>query len=208
MRGPRYVRCATCRARFTAARSTARYCKPYCRLAAHRKRARRSVHFSSENERWRTPAVVLDRVRLVGPIILDPCGAPDSLVRATVEFYGGEIGVDGLSCSWRLEAPGEGIVFVNPPYGRNIGAWLEKCAATVEPGLSVIALPPARPGSRWWQAMCSTATRLCFWHQRIKFIGAKTGAPFPSAVVLWTREDDVAERFREAFSDVGRVVAP
>jgi hypothetical protein len=47
---------------------------------------------------------------------------------------------DGLSLPWH------GTVFVNPPYGRQLPAWIAKAHAEVEQGNArlVVALIPAR----------------------------------------------------------------
>ena len=170
-------------------------------------------------------------MRLVAPIDLDPCAARDGLVRATVEVY--EDQCNGLVLKWasivRVSPCSSGLVYCNPPYGRALPLWLAKCAAEHEDGADVIALPPARPGSRWWRRMVESATLICFFHGRLRFLvdaddvpvdrhdsgrglhrpgGDDRGAPFPSAAVLWTHDAARAARFRAAFSDVGRVVIP
>lgn len=79
-------------------------------------------------------------------------------------------------------------VFCNPPYGRGIGAWMLKAKIEVlaHDGV-VIMLVPARPDTRWWSDnVADGATEVRFIKGRIQFEGAKSGATFPSAIVIYT----------------------
>mgnify|MGYP000856532500 FL=1 len=67
---------------------------------------------------WLTPKHIIDAL---GKFDLDPCAAP--LPRpwetASASFIEAD---DGLSQEWF------GRVWMNPPYGRGIGAWMKKMA--------------------------------------------------------------------------------
>lgn len=169
--------------------------------------------FSSATPEWRTPNSVLDRVRRVGLISLDPCAHPCGLVDAVVEWYGpNQGGIDGLKEDWNIETKTPGVVFVNPPYGKPIKDWSAKCALEhLERGVDVVALLPARTDTSWWQETVPLARCVCFWRGRIKFLsdgGEVNPAPFPSAIVLWTNKNDVYQKFYEAFHDTGWLVQP
>lgn len=159
-----------------------------------------SVHFSSAKDDWCTPAMVLERVLEVRPIGLDPCWNPRALTMRdrycamVAEYDGGGTGTSGLDRDWS----GHGLVYVNPPYGRQIGEWVEKCPEADE----CIALLPARTDTRWfpWEARA-----LAFWRGRLTFLGAEHPAPFPSVLAYW---GDLPGRFAAAFEDVCRVVRP
>lgn len=150
------------------------------------------VHYSSAKDDWCTPEVVLERVRRLGPIDLDPCWNHNAITRPA-RAYGKE--QDGLAQNW--DVPGR--VFVNPPYGRDIGRWMTKC---LETRADVVALIPARTDTRWfpWHA-----DRIAFWKGRLTFLGAPHPAPFPSAIAYWGRDVD---RFAKAFADVTHIVRP
>jgi len=152
---------------------------------------------SSKRDSWNTPQVVLDRIRELGPIYLDPCSNEDSLVEATISFTGG-----GLDVDW-YEAAGGRLIYVNPPYGRKIGEWVSRCARFGKL-CEVVALLPARVETKWFENVWS-ADAVCFWRGRLRFVGARWDAPFPSAVAYWGHR---RYRFADAFSDVGRVVLP
>jgi hypothetical protein len=137
----------------------------------------RSVHFSSADQTWNTPRWFIDRVvRALGPIGLDPCSNEWSVVGAAreVRFDRGE---DGLAVPW-----GEhGLVFVNPPFGRAIGAFMQRCATADE----CVALVPARVDARWWHDAYAASSACVLWRGRLAFRVRGTGrgnAPFPSSV--------------------------
>ena len=143
---------------------------------------------------WRTPPALFDKLAAeFGPFDLDPCGHPDSYASQHCrEFW-----TDG-----GLEKVWHGRVFLNPPYGRGLAQWVEKCGrAVADLGVPrVVALLPARTDTRWFQehimhqyantiardTECSVWVALVrFLPGRLKFEGAKNAAPFPSVVVVW-----------------------
>lgn len=52
----------------------------------------------------------------------------------------------------------------------------------------IVLLVPARTCTRWWHNYAMKATEIRFIRGRLKFGGAKTGAPFPSCVVVFKAE--------------------
>lgn len=156
---------------------------------------------SSARPDWNTPAIVLDAVRRLGPIELDPCSNEGSIVGATTTCDGA---IDGLALDWAATA-GDGIVYVNPPYGRAIGAWTAKCADEERAGAEIVALLPARTDTAWWHRDVMTARSICLWRGRLTFLGAPGPAPFPSAVAYWgPRRAD----FEAALAEHGLCVRP
>lgn len=158
---------------------------------------------SSKRDSWNTPQVVVDLVKDVfdGMIMFDPCSNADSVVGA--EFgYSKEHGGDGLAVDWSEYQS----VYVNPPYSRAIGTWVDKCNKEHfhTPSMEIIALLPARPDTRWFESAWE-ADALCFWRGRLRFLGAPASAPFPSVVAYWGPRK---YRFADVFSEVGKVVFP
>lgn len=98
-----------------------------------------SVHFSSETNDWATPQDLYDKLNSVFSFTLDPC-ATDANHKCDRYFTEAD---DGLTQSWDGER-----VFMNPPYGREIGHWVKK-ASEIKGGL-VVCLVPARTDTRWW----------------------------------------------------------
>lgn len=162
---------------------------------------------SSAKMDWRTPRAVLDRVCRLGPIGLDPCPSPDA-ANWIAEVNTPWPEYDGLTADWAVvygSAYQPGPVFVNPPYGRALAAWMGKCAEEAARGREIIGLVPARPDTRWFKH-CWSANAICFWRGRIKFetdSGPMAPAPFPSALPYWGPRVSL---FRAAFADAGHVV--
>ena len=84
-------------------------------------------------------------------------------------------GPDGLEASWSGRR-----VFCNPPYS-NIGVWLRKAR---EAEIAVFLLP-ARTDTSWWHDYALSADEIRFIRGRLRFGEAKSGAPFPSVVVIY-----------------------
>lgn len=154
---------------------------------------------SSERTDWNTPPEVIKVVRKMGRIGLDPCSNAQSVVKAEVEYRLPE--QNGLELPWKTD----GLVFVNPPYGRGIEAWVSKCRQSEwQSALGVVALLPARPDTRWWQDNCAppVSNAVCFLRGRLRFLEAPAPAPFPSALVYWGYR---GKAFLEAVQGLGVV---
>lgn len=152
---------------------------------------------------WNTPPRLAGLIQsaLGGRIDLDPCSNERSCVDAESRIA---LPDDGLSEPW--ESYGQ-TVFANPPYGRGLEKWLEKCSASAAVGLDVIALLPATPDTRaWHRFVFGDAAGICFLAGRLKFVGASASAPFPSALVIWAQREEPLGRFSDVFSEFGRVV--
>jgi hypothetical protein len=153
---------------------------------------------------WCTPAVVLDRVRLMGRIALDPC---TSVVNPTDadDIFTGIGGASAYSCGLENDwHPHNGLVYCNPPYSK-MTAWALKMVAEAKKGTPIITLVAARPDTKWWRSMWSVADAVALWRGRLKFVGAPSCAPFPSAVFGINVSQ---RRMRAVFGDVAEVVVP
>ena len=73
---------------------------------------------SSKDMNWCTPQKFYDELNEEFHFVLDPA-ATDETAKCSL-YYTPE--TDGLSQSWDCG----GAVFCNPPYGREIGKWIEK----------------------------------------------------------------------------------
>jgi hypothetical protein len=148
---------------------------------------------SSADETWNTPALVLDALRAgFGEIGLDPCDNSSSLTMARKSCRK-DRGEDGLACSWQES----GLVFVNPPYGREISKWAKKAAIEAGKGAEIVSLVPARVDTSWFETLTTNAAAVLFWRGRLRFGNATSGAPFPSALVYHgARYDLFIDTFR------------
>lgn len=134
---------------------------------------------------WTTPPDFLDRVRQVGPILLDPCSNRSSQVGAETEWLGlRHMSDDGLAEPWGL-----GLVYVNPPYGRELPKWTAKMAGEGVAGAEIVALLPAYTGPKWMhENVFATARAALLWGPgRIRF-----GNPPPEGESSPTMDNFVA----------------
>lgn len=88
-----------------------------------------------------TPQEWFDYLNLEFGFTLDPCCAHGT---AKCARYYTEAD-DGLNKSWADER-----VFMNPPYGRNIGPWMAKAYEESKRGALVVCFVPARVDTNWW----------------------------------------------------------
>src|SRR5688572_13348881 len=120
-------------------------------------------------DRWGTPPEVLELVRAIGPIVLDPCSDPDDVVGAACRIVapvhvkgrhtseldflsapGIEI-ADGLAINWNGLGD-DGLVYVNPPYS-DPAPWVYK--ALTEADRAVLLLP-LNPDVAWYHDLCDS----------------------------------------------------
>jgi phage N-6-adenine-methyltransferase len=152
-----------------------------------------AVHFSSERAEWLTPPEVIEAaVEVLGVIDLDPCADKARSVPATKHFTEGD---DGLSKEWR------GRVYMNPPYGGAIEAWVEKLASSfaAEEVKEAIALLPSRTDTAWFRLLREYPR--CFITGRLTFSGHESPAPFPSVVVYLGKHMQKFVRVHSALGD-------
>jgi hypothetical protein len=130
------------------------------------------------SDSWITPRWVIDAL---GPFDLDPCASipqPWPCARRSLT-----IKEDGLGSKW------EGRVFLNPPYGRQTGPWLDRLAAH---GRGT-ALVFARTETAMFQEVWRKADALLFLRGRLRFHwpdGSLAGnAGGPSVLVAYGEKD-------------------
>jgi phage N-6-adenine-methyltransferase len=154
-------------------------------MVAYRRRKHQPVHFSSRTSEWPTPQDFFDRLNAVYGFDLDPCATAEN-AKCPRFFTKAE---DGLAQVWK------GRVFCNPPYGREISRWMQKAmeAAATTADL-VVCLVPARVDTQWWHTY-AVRGEIEYLKGRLKFGGAKSGAPFPSALVVFRNATADAKRY-------------
>lgn len=135
-----------------------------------------SVHFSSETDLWATPQEFFNQCDREFRFTLDPCCNFEN--RKCPRYFTKE--VDGLSQDWAPER-----VWMNPPYGREIGHWMKKALDESRKGALVVCLVPARTDTKWWHEYAMKG-EIRFLKGRLKFGNAIANAPFPSALVIFT----------------------
>lgn len=87
--------------------------------------------FTSSHDEWGTPAPLFNALNDIFNFTLDPCAS--DLNHKTPAYFTREH--DGLSRSWH-EPIHPQRVFVNPPYGKHVAAWVAKAAEEHEQGVA------------------------------------------------------------------------
>lgn len=132
----------------------------------------REAMFSSKTDLWATPQDFFDMLNSEFHFQTDVCALPENAKCRT--FYTPE--QDGLAQTW------EGVCWCNPPYGRQIGKWVQKAS---ESNATVVMLIPARTDTAWFHDYIYGKAEVRFVRGRLKFGEAKNAAPFPSMVVIF-----------------------
>ena len=129
--------------------------------------------YSSEKMDWETPDYLFLGLDFEFGFTLDVAATPKNAKCS--RYYTRED--DGLVQPW------EGVCWMNPPYGREVGNWMRKACEEAQRGVTTVALVPARTDTRWWH---ETAMKheIRFLARRLSFKGSNNKAPFPCAVVV------------------------
>lgn len=134
---------------------------------------------------WYTPKWVFDELGI--GFDLDPCSPHDfeSFVPARRKLT---VFDDGLSSPW------SGRVWLNPPYGRSTGQWMQRMCAH----RNGIALVFSRTDASWFQQALLTADAVLFMQGRMAFVPGhenahkKSGAGAGSALFAWDADCVIA----------------
>lgn len=136
------------------------------------------VMFSSATDEWETPKDFFEKINSEFNFTLDVCATSQNA--KCKRFYTKE--QDGLSL------PLDGTVWCNPPYGREISAWVRRAYHSCKVGGStVVMLLPARTDTKWFHEYIYHHAEIRFIKGRLKFSGAKWNAPFPCMIVVFRR---------------------
>ena len=132
--------------------------------------------FSSNDMTWETPQWLFNKLDKEFNFTLDVCALPETA--KCKNYYTPQI--DGLKQDWE-----DNICWMNPPYGREIGVWIEKAYNESLKGATVVCLIPSRTDTKYWHDYCMKASEIRFIKGRLKFGNSKNSAPFPSAIVIF-----------------------
>jgi phage N-6-adenine-methyltransferase len=132
--------------------------------------------YSSASTDWSTPQWLFNVLHEAFEFDLDVAASRDN---AKVPRYYTEED-NGLIQPW---APYN--VWCNPPYGRKIGAWVERGFTESNNEATVVMLLPARTCTRWFHEWVYGQATVRFLRGRLKFGTSTNSAPFPSMVVAW-----------------------
>lgn len=135
------------------------------------------VHYSSEKHTWETPQNFFDKLNNKYNFTLDACAEYET---AKVSNYF-TVEDDALTQDWK------GVVWCNPPYGREQVKFINKALSESKKHEStIVLLIPARPDTKVWQdVIFPNASKICFVRGRLKFGNSSENAPFPCALVVF-----------------------
>ncbi len=161
-----------------------KFCSDACRQAAWRKRRARRTIFSSRSDDWPTdPGTFAQLDGRYGRFTLDVCANAENAKCA--RFYTRE--QNGLVQPWA------GRVWMNPPYGRALPAWIAKAHEAADTTADIVCcLVPARTDTRWWHEHAIHG-EIEFLRGRLRFGEAANAAPFPSAVIVFRKSTAVTK---------------
>lgn len=130
---------------------------------------------SNKTNVWATPEKLFQELNDEFNFTLDPCC---TIENARCEKFFTEI-EDGLIQDWSND-----IVFMNPPYGRQIIHWMRKAYKESLRGATVVCLVFSKTETQWWHRYAMKG-EIRFIEGRLKFGGSINNAPFGSAIVIF-----------------------
>lgn len=138
------------------------------------------IHYRSETNEWETPNDLYQELDKEFHFTLDPCCTIKNCKCS--KGFAIDNGFDGLKESWKGET-----VFMNPPYGREVGKWIEK-AYNESNYTKIVCLVFSKTDTIWWHEYVMKATEIRYIKGRLSFKrsdGFIGRASFPSAIVIF-----------------------
>lgn len=137
------------------------------------------VLFSSNNENWETPKELFNKLNKEYNFTLDACASEQN--KLCNKYY-------SIENSFLNNYPKNERIFINPPYSRNIGKFIEHCFNLQSENEIIVLLLPARTDTKWFHKyiLNNPYTQIEFIKGRLKFTLngiSKNSATFPSMIV-------------------------
>lgn len=128
--------------------------------------------YSKGKDDWGTPDNVYSYlVEVFGKFDFDPCPMLNDVNKW-----------NGLEAEWKKNN------FVNPPYSKT-KEWIEKGIIEMEKGKRSVFLIASRTDTKvWHEKIFEKASEIYFIKGRISFVGGNSGAPFPSAIIVFDKK--------------------
>jgi phage N-6-adenine-methyltransferase len=123
-----------------------------------------------------TPPEIFDPLNAEFHFQRDVCATPENA--KCPAFWSINDGDDALTKEW------SGVLWMNPPYGREIGKFVQKAYDSACAGYAtVVCLLPARSDNEWWKLVIQSELR--FIRGRIRFVGTPGSCMFPCCVAIF-----------------------
>jgi phage N-6-adenine-methyltransferase len=130
--------------------------------------------FTSERNDWETPEDLFKQLDAEFGFDIDVCATAETT--KCRHFFSPD--QDGLKQRWR------GVCWMNSPYGSALPTWIAKAYTASVEGATVVCLVPARTDTRWWHDFAMRG-EIRLIRGRLRFGQAQSGAPFPSAIIVF-----------------------
>ena len=142
--------------------------------------------FSSDSTEWETPETLYRQLNQEFSFDIDVCASDKN----SKHYYYISAEQDALRQAWNQMAR---VCWMNPPYGRKIGDWIQKAWEESQKGCTIVCLLPARTDTKYFHQFIwnkdkhkpKKGVELRFLAGRLKFGGSKNSAPFPSMIVIF-----------------------
>jgi site-specific DNA-methyltransferase (adenine-specific) len=138
-----------------------------------------SVLFHSGEGEWQTPKYLFDELNKEFHFTVDAAATKENALCG--KYWTKED--DAFKQDW-----GKEVIYLNPPYGRGVGKWVEKAYESSKDGATVVMLLPVRSDTAWAFDYIHGKAEIRFIRGRLKFghpDGTCNAAPFPSWVVIF-----------------------
>ncbi len=131
---------------------------------------------TSKSDMWETPQYFFNELNNEFHFATDVCAIAEN-AKCNKYFTPEQ---NGLLQNW------QGRCWMNPPYGRQIGTWIQKAYESAIKGATVVCLLPSRTDTRWFHNFCMKSSDIRFIKGRLKFGNSKNPAPFPNMIVVFS----------------------
>jgi len=124
---------------------------------------------------WETPQWLFDHLDAEFHFILDVCA---NEANKKCKNFCSDMGLGGLYAPWH------GSCWMNPPYGKEIGKWIERALHSAQnDNCTVVCLLPARSNCDWWKYVIQGEVR--FIRRKLRFVGGTSVSMFPNVIVIF-----------------------
>jgi phage N-6-adenine-methyltransferase len=160
--------------------------------------------FSSETHTWSTPDNLYNGIDKKCKFAIDLAANASNTKHKRWFGPDSKYAEDSLRVKWHKI---KGWCWLNPPYGRELHTWMQKCHKEAQKGAKIMALVPARTDTKWFHDFIYKKYDVIFIKGRLKFGGAKNSAPFPSMLVVFRKKARLSVSNMEIVTDVKKIKA-
>ena len=131
----------------------------------------------ADRDDWETPPEIFDPLDEEFHFALDVAASNENAKGDTAAWFTKE--EDAIGKQWF------GTCWCNPPYdAKSLTRFTAKAISESKRGVTTVMLVPPKTDQQWWHDLVAHGAEFRFVLGRIKFIGAKHGAPDPSVVIV------------------------